>query len=493
MDRPRRFDQVQVLLGLLPIFIALVWYSVTWSFIWDEGFHLVAAQLIASGKRPYLDFCFPQTPLNAYINAAILLLAGNKWRPVHLVAAVYICAAVWLVADFVQSRLPADRWRTPCALASAVFFGLNTVVVQFGPAGQAYAIGMLGVTAAFRAALPGIWSRHVWFAFLSGLCAGVAAGSTLLTAPVCIVLTVWFVLGHQAGSRVRKVIAFLTGCGLPFVPVFALYLQGSKQTIFNVIQYQALYRRSNWGDANLHDFDALTSWIASPATLMLMVFFAAALIFLFRERRSMSQKTWQEFLLAAALGLSLILFVSTAHPTFDRYYSVSVPFVSIMAALGVYAAGSRLASSRHAWLTASVVIALGWCIFLRALFDEREDEHWSGYESIAKQVAEITPLGANLYADELVYFLLDRTPPEGMAFSYARKLHLPPDQEKLMHVMSTQELNKLVQTGYFATLQTCRDLTEEEFQPGKYFTHHSDIGDCDVFWDPKPATRTNHN
>ena len=47
------------------LFAGLLLYSQTLAFAWDEGFHLLAAQLIKAGKRPYLDFCFPQTPLNA--------------------------------------------------------------------------------------------------------------------------------------------------------------------------------------------------------------------------------------------------------------------------------------------------------------------------------------------------------------------------------------------------------------------------------------------
>jgi dolichyl-phosphate-mannose--protein O-mannosyl transferase len=44
-----------LLAGLLPVFIAVGVYSVTWAFVWDEGFHLVAAQLIAAGKRLLLS------------------------------------------------------------------------------------------------------------------------------------------------------------------------------------------------------------------------------------------------------------------------------------------------------------------------------------------------------------------------------------------------------------------------------------------------------
>ncbi len=483
MDRIAFKSRAILLLGLLPIFIGLGVYSVTWSFIWDEGFHLVAAQLIAAGKKPYLDFCFPQTPLNAYINSGILLVFGNSWRAVHLAAALYICGATWLVADFVQSRLPAVRWRTPCALVAGVLFGLNVVVVRFGPAAQAYAIGMLFVTAAFRAALPAAKSRHIWFALLAGLCAGSAAASTLLTAPVPLVLLIWLVMSR---CRVFSLAAYLLGCVVPFAPVLWLYLQAPKQTLFNVIQYQALFRRTNWGDVNLHDVDALTSWITSPGALILMALFAAAVIFLFREQDSNWSLARREFLLAVAVGVAMALFISTAHPTFERYYSVSVPFFAILGALGAYAAGFRLAGPQRPWMACAVVMALGYGMFLRGVFDERDDEHWSGYEEIAKQVEEVTPIGANLYADELVYFLLQRTPPEGMAFSYSQKLDLPAAQEKLMHIVSLKELKQQVRAGQYATLQTCRDSILDDYEPQKYFKKHEQPADCDVFWEPKP-------
>ena len=49
-------------------------YSLTWAFAWDEGFHILTAQLIKDGRLPYIDFFFPQTPLNAFWNAAWMLM-----------------------------------------------------------------------------------------------------------------------------------------------------------------------------------------------------------------------------------------------------------------------------------------------------------------------------------------------------------------------------------------------------------------------------------
>jgi hypothetical protein len=485
LDRTPVKSRAILLLGITPLFAALIIYGLTWAFVWDEGFHLIAAHLIASGKRPYLDFCFPQTPLNAYINAVILLVAGNSWRAVHLVAALYMCGATWMVADFVQTRLPDSRWRTPCAVAAAGLFGLNAMVVQFGPSGQAYAIGMFLGMAAFRSALPAVQLRQPWFALLAGVCAGSAAASTLLTAPVAMVLLLWILLCNSSGSRVVKTIVYLLGCSLPFEPVIRLYLLAPKQTLFNVLQYQTAYRRTNWGDANMHDLDSLTNWLSSPQALLLLVLFAAALIRLGRANHSEWGSIRREFLLAAGLGVALVLFISTAHPTFERYFCVAVPYIAIMAALGLYAVGIRLATPRHAWLTCGLVIALCYCMFFRELLDEKDDDHWEDYNEVAQQVAQVTPIGAPLYADELIYFLLQRDPPDGLAFSYAEKIELPTSQERLFHIISEKEIKAQMKAGAVATFETCRDAIMDGIEPAPYFRRHADPNDCDVFWDPK--------
>src|SRR5579862_7840415 len=64
--KPDRRAPIAVCAAVLLVAAALVWYARTAAFAWDEGYHLVAAWLIAHGKQPYLDFVFPQTPFNAY-------------------------------------------------------------------------------------------------------------------------------------------------------------------------------------------------------------------------------------------------------------------------------------------------------------------------------------------------------------------------------------------------------------------------------------------
>src|SRR5271168_3545478 len=84
--------------------IALVAYSQTLAFTWDEGFHLMAEQLVNAGKRPYLDFLFAQTPLNIWWTAFWMRIFGQSWHLAHALAALETAGAVMLAADYVYRR-----------------------------------------------------------------------------------------------------------------------------------------------------------------------------------------------------------------------------------------------------------------------------------------------------------------------------------------------------------------------------------------------------
>src|SRR5580700_2330995 len=202
-------------LSLCAVFAALaaglLLYSQTQALAWDEGFHLLAAALIKAGKRPYLDFCFPQTPLNAYWNAGWMGVFGDSWRTVHALAALLTAAAIALSTDFVFVRFRDPDWRFAAGLTTALVIGLNVMVVQFGTVGQAYGMCLFLMVAAFRLAISAVDRNGAWRAALAGLLAAAAAASSLLTAPVTPVLLLWMMLYNRSGNRWHKFIAFVAG------------------------------------------------------------------------------------------------------------------------------------------------------------------------------------------------------------------------------------------------------------------------------------------
>ena len=471
-----------LLIALLLLFAsALFVYSQTMAFVWDEGFHLVAAQLIAGGKTPYIDFTFPQTLLNAYLNAGIIRIFGNSWRAVHAFDAFYVIAAVWLTATYVMRRFPDERWRLSCAIAAVCLVGLNTVVLPFGPIAQAYGIGTLFVVVAFRLVIKAVDRPTAWLAFAAGLAAAAAAASTLLTAPALLVFLLWLLWCTRSGSRWTKLVAFIVGAIIPFAPEIWLLLKAPRQTFFNVVQYQAIFRRVNWGDVSSHDFDVFTDWTVSAPTVLLGLLALIGLLFIIKKS-NWTPPVRREFYLCAWLSLVMGAYISTAHPTFGRYFIFLIPFTAIPAIAGIYYVGCQLISPGRPRWTIAIVVFIATVSAAKYVFDDRDATNWHDYERIASKIDSVTPPYSPFVADEMVYFLLRRTPPSGMEFSYSHKIQLPAKEEALYHIISQAELKKQIQHWRFDTVETCKDELIDDFKLDVYFPHREDFDDCSVFW-----------
>ncbi|MBZ5580791.1 MAG: hypothetical protein LAQ30_01060 [Acidobacteriia bacterium] len=463
---------------------ALLVSAQTTAFTWDEGFHLLAAQLITTGREPYLDFCFPQTPLTVYWNAAWMLLFGDTWRTAHALSALLTATAVLLAADYVLRRIPAPRWALAGAAAAALFFGLNDAVFEFGTLGQAYGMCLIGTVAAFRCAVAAV-DRKPWAAAAgAGFFTGVAMASSLLTAAAPPVLLLWMVLRNRAGSRWAKAAAFAAGAAIPFAPVFRLLLKGPRQTLFNVIQYQLHHRVANWPDATQHDWEIFTSWVNSGPALLLGILALAGLYWA-RTGKEWNDGRRSELYLCGWLAAALGFEAATAHPTFARYFLLTVPFLAILAGVGFCGLATRLAPAvRPLWpgLALGALLCLGWG---RGIYDRRDVYTWADLVKVAQKVREATPPGAALWAEEPIYFLLRRTPPPGMEFAYSHTVEgLTPQQERELHIITRAEIKRQVEAGAYHTVETCDPDTEFMASLGleKLYRHKVELVGCAVYW-----------
>src|SRR6266853_3026469 len=225
----RKQKPYALLAGIVTLLSAgLLVYSQTDAFAWDEGFYLLTAQLITRGQRPYLDFNFPQTPLNAYWNAFWMLIFPQSWRTVHAVASLMTTGAILMTADFLFVRFPVGGWRFAAALMGALTVGLNVLIVQYGTIGQAYGLCLFLIVAAFRLAVGSVDRKGLLFPALAGLLAAAAAAGSLLTAPVAPVLALWMAFQNRTGNRWAKLAAFLSASAIPFLPVLYLLVRGPR-------------------------------------------------------------------------------------------------------------------------------------------------------------------------------------------------------------------------------------------------------------------------
>jgi hypothetical protein len=457
----------------------LVVYSQTAAFAFDEGFHLLAAQLILHGKRPYLDFLFAQAPLNAYWNALWMRILTDNWRVAHALAAVQTAAAVALTADYVFRRLPERTWNVPASLFVACAVGLNVAVVQFGTVGQAYGLCMLLIVAAFRTTALAAGRGSLWLPALSGLLSAAAAESSLLCAPVAPVLLAWLLVANAAGRRLAKAGAFAAGALIASIPLLRLFVQSPRQVLFSVFQYHFLFREVEWPDAFQHNLSVSLGWVDSGQALLLVLLASGGVLYVWRCGWDRSVR--MELYLCGALAVALAAHLLSARPTFERYFLLTVPFLSILASVGVCALGERLSGpGKPAW-TAGVACLLMVLGLTRTLFEGRDDFVWKDAEVLADEVNSITPQGAPLYADEIVYFVARRMPPAGMEYRDSHKLKsLPPSEAAYLHIVPSQERDRMIEDGAFPTVESCDEDEISRFV--KLYSNKAEHADCAVFW-----------
>jgi hypothetical protein len=481
MQRPRLL--IASLVSLLAA--GLLLYSQTRAFAWDEGWHLLAAQNILRGKRVYLDFCYPQTPLNAYWNAGWMRLFGDTWRTAHAVAAVMTTLAVLLVGDYLLRRFPVERWRIAAAVTGVVVVGLNAMVFEFGTVGQAYGLALFLIVAAYRAAVAGVDRDSLLLPAAAGFLSCAAANATLLTAPVAPLLLLWMLVYNQRGNRWGKLAGFVAGAVIPFLPLAWLFAQSPRLTLFSVFEYNFYYRRLSWEGATEHDIDVMLSWIDSSQALILLLLAVGGLLFVWK-RSQWERGRRAEFYLCAWLAAALALHISRGHPNFERYYLFTVPFLAIPACAGLYAAGSRiLAADRPAWPAAALCL-LATIGLAKSLYDTRDYYVWKETEDIARKMNEVTPADGVMFADELTYFVSRRPPPSGMELADSHKFNLARAAMAQYHLVSKQELERRLKAGEFDSVETWEEDDKiKELGLADMYGNKAVVHEANIFWGKK--------
>ena len=421
---------------------ALLAYSQTYAGYADEGLHLLAAQLVNAGKRPYLDFFFQHAPLYLYFNAACLRWFGESWRAPHVMAAALTSGSILLAADYVYSRLQDRRWRLPMAITAACLIGLNTLVIQFGTISQPYAPCLFFGVLAFRFAVVAAERRggRSWAA--AGAAAGAAAASSMLAAPIGPVILLWMLF--LGPGRIRRCLQFLVGYAVPFLPFLWLAAHGPRQAFFDVFQFQFFYRQHAFQTSlTAWDLHVFSEWFGSTQALVLAALTAVCIAI----PSTWNAKLNAEMRLCAAIAGGLGLCAALAHPTFPQYFVMQAPFLGILGAFGLYSTGFRL------WPLAPVRVACGLlALFVLWMFQLRPEIYpfWPQLEAAASTINRVAQGGGEMYfEDKAVYFAARRMPPPGMENGFASYMPISPQSAALLHVALQPQIRAKLGAGRF--------------------------------------------
>jgi hypothetical protein len=179
----------------------------------------------------------------------------------------------------------------------------------------------------------------------------------------------------------------------------------------------------------------------------------------------------------------LMAHISTATPTFRRYYLLAVPFLAILACAGLYDVGSRLGSPERPWWPVLIVCLLTGACLTKRLIEGWDDFAWHNVEHIAAKVKQVTPPQAVLYADEPTYFVTRHVPPPGMELEDSHKLDFPPAVARELHVIPLKEVDRQLKAGVFDAIEISDDDDRVDAMAlRKMYAHSAKVEDYDIFW-----------
>jgi hypothetical protein len=255
--------------------------------------------------------------------------------------------------------------------------------------------------------------------------------------------------------------------------------------LFNLIQYQTLYRRAKWDGASEHDFEVFFSVSGTPAAVLLVLLAVAGLWFVARNPKA--KDTWDRILrselyVSTILGLAVCAEVATAHPTFERYFLFATPFFALPAAVGLFVAGSKLYRADRPWPIVAAAAALAVFGLAGQLYGERDAMTWRSLELVAAKVNQVTAPGAPVFLDEPTFYLSRRPLPDGMEFSHAYKLELPEAQNQLFHIIPQAKIDEMIAHKTFATVETCDDDEVDRLKLNSLYSERETVSTCNVYW-----------
>jgi len=424
----------------------------------DEGLHLLASQLLKHGKWPYVDFLYHHPPGYIGLNAVWMFAFGESWRSVHAFSALLTLAMIAMICEFTYTRFRGTGWEVPATAMTALFVGLNVLVLQNGVSAQPFPLTSLLSVVAFRLALASPGRPRAWLPFWSGLCAGAACISSLLIVTVPIVLFVWLVRNCAANRRKHVVIQFLAGMAAPASLMIPLVVRAFPQVVFDLLILQLRHRTLD-GHWTAHDawrthIHTMTDWLGMGQGLLFVMLPLLGVGYLIGHRPFDAIKR-SEFYLCAWLAGTLCAWVSVPNPTFPWYYMPAVPFAAVLAILGLFAIHTSVLRGRllvALLLVTCAIFSYDSAKWLSIFKHDPSEHEWQELEGIS---GEIRAKGCgSLYASDMRVYFESRCPPQPGMESYAASWLSSLSQAKAdsLHIVRQDAINKKIQAGDFSML-----------------------------------------
>lgn len=339
-----------VVIGLLGLFAATQWNTLSGPFERDEGEYAYSAWLMREGLSPYQHAFMQKPPMIIYTYAVSQLLTDQATWPPRLLGALFVAVTAALVGMIAAKAYgPRCGWISVALLLP--LFTMRNLIPFAANTEKFMNVPMMAVVALYvfyrqRAA------RRIWFG------AGFLAMLALMYKPICLfvllfICVLWAVETLRLGAGKSAPIAFLAysflGAFVAADLVLAYFLHhGSMDALWeSAILYNVFYSNiSTWNPA---------SFLRIMGSVAAQWWVLWALLVWFIVKRP---GRWWFYLILLALAM-----VSAYKDPNGHYYLMTLPFWAIVAGAALSSAmdglSTRLAgriSSPHATAT---IVAVG--------------------------------------------------------------------------------------------------------------------------------------
>lgn len=468
---------------LLAIAAALIAISQSPFAFGDEGFHLLASQLINQGKRPYLDFFYQHTPLYIYTNALWMRCFGDTWRSAHLFSALLTTASAGMIAAFVYRRIQAPS-RYIWASTAAIFFAANVLITEHTLLGMPSALYLCLIVSAFLLTVSARErpNRVFWVGMLSGA----AIGVTLLTAPVAPVLLAWLLWHADRQRRWKTFLLFAAGGAIAALPLIWLLLQAPAQMVFDTVAYQLWWRRTGWFQPSQSFLGIAFTLLNSTQGLVLLLLSLVGVAFVLSTMRGESSRLNSELCLCMILVAVLSAYIGFApRPIYPQYFLNVVPFAVILATAGMIALTTRITAGIHSVWLVGIVVGIFLLAGVKSAREHirRPGKTWTDTEKVAAFINEVTPRDVPIYSsDGAVYFAARRIPLTGFENNYAFELELPPAKQSLLRIVDHRQIYASVAEGKFGAAIAWSQKEAARLNLDSFYTERLDFPGHHVYW-----------
>ena len=285
----------------------------------DEGFYLLAAKEVMSGKLPYLDFFYPQTPLFPYIFGIWFKLTNFTWESARLFTAI-ISSAIGLISFQYIRR----RYNLLSAVAVALMISFSGMNIAWLLTAKSY-----GLSALILVSLYLILKEKKLRKFNLIIC-GILVG--LLFNIRSYLVIIGFIPAVIIFFRLKdpkKFIYLALGAFLTLIPHAFLLIADLEAYSFNNIGYH-LIRSDRSSEQLAQGKLKILNYLLgfSPVAkfkgyqIAILVWSWIGLLVLNLLRSSWPSLSW--FFCAVLFTISLV-----PSPTWLQYFSVAVPFLVI--------------------------------------------------------------------------------------------------------------------------------------------------------------------